>query len=74
MEKRIPTKYRHRFKTNGSPRNCYGLLEIVCSDVGVYVRCNYCGEGYRFEYVVRKPAQTAGARDNVGLPPPLPSP
>lgn len=65
MEKRIPTQYRHRFKTDGSSRHCYGLLEIVCSDVGVYVRCNYCGEGYRFEYVVRKPAQTAEASDKT---------
>ena len=57
MEKRIPTRYRHLYKTNGTRRNCYGRLEIICSEAGVYVRCNYCGEGYRFEYVVRKPAQ-----------------
>jgi hypothetical protein len=69
MEKRIPTRYRHQFKTDGSRRNCYGLLEIICSDVGVYVRCNYCGEGYRFEYVVRKPTQTARAG---GEPRPIP--
>jgi hypothetical protein len=63
MEKRISTPYRHRFKTDGSPRNCYGRLEIVCSDAGVYVRCTYCGEGYRFEYVVRKAARTADTGD-----------
>jgi len=61
IQKRIRTPYRHDYRADGTARHCRGQLEIVCGDCGVYVRCNYCGEGYRFEYVV--PASTrAGER------------
>ena len=66
MEKRIRTRYRHLYKTDGSRRNCYGLLEIICSDAGVYVQCNYCGEGYRFQYVGARATPAARSGNRAG--------
>jgi hypothetical protein len=56
MERIVHTQYRHVFNANGTRREyrCHGHLEIVCCDVGVYVRCDKCGEGYRFELVIPK--------------------
>ncbi len=52
--RRILTPYRHIYNANGSRRAqpCYGHLEIICDDYGVYVRCDECGEGYQFEFVM----------------------
>ena len=52
IHKRIRTPYRHNYRADGTLRHCRGQLEIVCADYGVYVRCNYCGEGYKFEYLM----------------------
>jgi hypothetical protein len=54
--KRIPTKYPHIYNADGSKRyqRCSGSLDIVCDPTGVYVCCNQCGEGYRFQFVMRR--------------------
>jgi hypothetical protein len=54
--KRIPTRYPHTFNADGTKRReqCTGLLEIVCDVSGVYVCCSECGEGYRFQFVMRR--------------------
>lgn len=63
--KRIATQYRHLFNADGSRREqrCAGSLEIVCDPSGVYVCCNECGEGYRFQFVMRKSDELANGRD-----------
>ena len=59
--KRIPTKYPHAFNADGSRRHerCRGYLEIVCDRGGVYVCCGECGEGYRFQFVMRRSDELA---------------
>jgi hypothetical protein len=54
--KRIPTRYKHTYNADGTRRyeHCSGSLEIVCDASGVYVCCNECGEGYRFQFVMRR--------------------
>ena len=54
--RRIPTKYAHVFNADGTrrPQPCRGYLEVVCDTGGVYVCCNECGEGYRFQFVMRR--------------------
>ena len=54
--KRIPTKFLHLYNADGTKRHqrCAGHLEIVCDTNGVYVCCNECGEGYRFQFVMRR--------------------
>jgi hypothetical protein len=54
--KRIPTKYRHIFNADGTRRHepCTGYLEIISDVSGVYVCCNDCGEGYRFQFLMRR--------------------
>jgi hypothetical protein len=54
--KRIPTKYVHTYNADGTRRydRCSGYLEIVCDVSGVYVCCSECGEGYRFQFVMRR--------------------
>ena len=49
---RIRTPYPHTFNGNAKRRIpvCTGQLELVLSDDGVYVCCNECSEGYRFEF------------------------
>jgi len=63
--KRIPTKYPHVFNADGSRRydRCGGHLEVVCDRTGVYVCCSECGEGYRFQFVMRKSDELANGRD-----------
>lgn len=63
--KRVPTKYRHIFNADGSTRYepCRGHLEIVCDVRGVYVCCNECGEGYRFQFVMRRSDELANGSD-----------
>jgi hypothetical protein len=61
--KRFRTAYPHLYNSNGSRRaqRCVGYLEIVCDDVfGVYVRCDRCGEGYRFEFVANGSVAAGG--------------
>lgn len=64
--KRIPTKYPHVFNADGTRRfePCRGHLEVVCDTGGVYVCCNECGEGYRFQFVMRRSDElTSGSSD-----------
>lgn len=63
--KRIPTKYPHVFNADGTRRDkpCPGALEIVCDASGVYVCCSECGEGYRFQFVMRKSDELANGGD-----------
>ena len=63
--KRIPTKYPHVFNADGSRRydRCRGHLEVVCDRTGVYVCCSECGEGYRFQFVMRKSDELANGSD-----------
>jgi hypothetical protein len=54
--KRVLTTYRHLFNADGTRRlkACVGQLEIVSDSSGVYVCCNECGEGYRFQFTMRR--------------------
>ena len=63
--KRIPTKYPHLFNADGSRRfeTCTGYLEIVSDASGVYVCCSECGEGYRFQFVMRRSDELANGGD-----------
>ncbi|MGZ9005925.1 MAG: hypothetical protein ACXW20_19300 [Burkholderiales bacterium] len=63
--KRIATQYPHVFNADGTRRrqSCRGHLEIVCEGAGVYVRCNECGEGYRFQFVMRRSDELANGSD-----------
>lgn len=63
--KRIPTIYPHRFNADGTTRyeRCRGFLEIVCDASGVYVCCSECGEGYRFQFVMRRSDELANGSD-----------
>lgn len=50
----IQTIYPHRYNSDGTRRatSCSGYLDIVCDREGVHVRCNRCGEGYRFQIII----------------------
>ena len=65
--KRIPTKYQHLFNADGSRRYqpCPGYLEIVCEASGVYVCCGECGEGYRFQFVMRRSDELANGGGKI---------
>jgi hypothetical protein len=65
--KRISTKYPHLYNADGSRRReaCAGLLEIVCDTSGVYVCCNECGEGYRFQFVMKRSDELANGGDGT---------
>lgn len=60
---RISTKYRHIFNADGTKRveTCDGYLEIVSDASGVYVCCKECGEGYRFQFVMRRSDELNGS-------------
>lgn len=64
--KRIPTKYRHLFNADGTRRTerCPGHLEIVCDTSGVFVCCSECGEGYRFQFIMRRSDELANGADD----------
>jgi hypothetical protein len=63
--KRIPTKYPHIFNADGTRRyeRCRGYLEIVSDASGVYVCCNECGEGYRFQFIMRRSDELTNGSD-----------
>ena len=63
--KRTPTKYPHTFNADGTRRfeACTGFLEIVSDTSGVYVCCSECGEGYRFQFVMRRSDELANGSD-----------
>jgi hypothetical protein len=65
--KRIPTKYLHIYNADGSRRDeaCTGHLEIVCDGSGVYVCCSECGEGYRFQFVMKRSDELANGSDGT---------
>lgn len=67
--KRISTHYPHRFNADGTSRHdpCPGYLQIVCDATGVYVCCNECGEGYRFQFVMRRSDELANGGDGLHL-------
>lgn len=56
MKRIIRTRYPHLYEADGTRRakRCSGYLDIVCEEAGVHVRCDECGEGYRFEFVMRR--------------------
>lgn len=56
MKRIIRTRYPHLYEADGTRRGepCSGYLDIVCEEAGVHVRCDECGEGYRFEFVMRR--------------------
>lgn len=56
MKRIIRTRYPHLYEADGTrrARRCSGYLDIVCEEAGVHVRCDECGEGYRFEFVMRR--------------------
>jgi hypothetical protein len=53
------------FNADGTRRYeaCTGYLEIVSDASGVYVCCNECGEGYRFQFVMRRSDELANGSD-----------
>ncbi len=59
--KRIPTSYPHTYNADGTKRSepCSGYLEIISDTTGVYVCCKACGEGYRFQFVMRRSDELA---------------
>lgn len=63
--KRISTHYPHLYNADGSRRaeRCTGHLEIVADASGVYACCNECGEGYRFQFVMRRSDELAKGND-----------
>jgi hypothetical protein len=65
--KRISTKYPHTFNADGTRRRerCGGHLNIVCDASGVYVCCSECGEGYRFQFVMRRSDELANGGDEL---------
>jgi hypothetical protein len=67
--KRISTRYRHTFNADGSRRRepCSGVLQIVCDASGVYVCCSECGEGYRFQFVMRRSDELANGGEDYRL-------
>ena len=60
--KRVPTKYPHIYNADGTRRlePCSGFLEIVYDASGAYVCCSECGEGYRFQFVMRQSNELGG--------------
>ena len=66
--KRLITKYPHVFNADGTRRyvRCRGFLEVVSDRSGVYVCCNECGEGYRFQFVMRKSDELANGGSSDG--------
>ena len=68
MKRIIRTHYPHLFEADGSRRaqRCTGHLDIVCAEAGVHVRCDECGEGYRFEFVMRKGDMLANGKSGGG--------
>jgi hypothetical protein len=65
--KRISTKYPHTFNADGTRRRqaCGGNLQIVCDASGVYVCCSECGEGYRFQFVMRRSDELANGGNDL---------
>jgi hypothetical protein len=65
--KRIATKYQHLYNADGTKRHeaCKGHLEIVSDSSGVYVCCNDCGEGYRFQFVMRRSDELTNGSDGT---------
>jgi hypothetical protein len=65
--KRISTQYPHRFNADGTRRreSCGGNLQIVCDPSGVYVCCSECGEGYRFQFVMRRSDELANGGNDL---------
>jgi hypothetical protein len=52
--KRYRTGFPHVYNANGTRRaaHCAGYLQVVCGEAGVCVRCDTCGEGYRFRFTI----------------------
>ncbi|HEY0339152.1 MAG TPA: hypothetical protein VGC70_17545 [Burkholderiales bacterium] len=65
--KRIATKYQHLYNADGTKRHeaCKGYLEIVSDSSGVYVCCSDCGEGYRFQFVMRRSDELTNGSDGT---------
>jgi hypothetical protein len=65
--KRIPTKYQHLYNADGTRRYeaCKGYLEIISDSSGVYVCCNECGEGYRFQFIMRRSDELTNGSDGA---------
>jgi hypothetical protein len=65
--KRIQTKYPHLYNADGRRRyeSCRGYLAIVSDSSGVYVCCNECGEGYRFQFVMRRSDELTNGSDGA---------
>jgi hypothetical protein len=65
--KRISTQYQHLFNADGTRRDelCTGYLDIVSDNNGVYVCCNLCGEGYRFQFVMRRSDELTNGSDGT---------
>jgi len=65
--KRIQTQYPHLYNADGTRcyKSCRGYLEIVSDSSGVYVCCNECGEGYRFQFVMRRSDELTNGSDGA---------
>ena len=65
--KRTLTRYPHTFNADGTRRaeRCHGYLEVVCDRTGVYVCCNHCGDGYRFQFVMRRSDELANGGGKI---------
>jgi hypothetical protein len=59
------TTYRHVYNADGTKRfePCSGLLEIHVRGEERFVACDECGEGYRFQFVMRPEVGEGAAPD-----------